>query len=62
MADIGAPRHYHEVVVSVRPQLGHRVVTGGENPVVTGRKIGLQASSGKRFGKKKVGAGVVTRC
>ena len=31
-------------------------------PVVTGREIGLQARGGKRFGKKKVGAGVVTGC
>ena len=32
------------------------------DPVVTGRKIGLQASGGKCFAKQKVDDGVMTRC
>ena len=44
------------------PPIGSGLRGSSANPVVTGRRRGIPASGGKRSGKKKAGAGVVTRC
>ena len=49
-----------EIAGRLRQRAGGALL--GWNPVVTGRKNSLQGSGGKRFGKKIVGAGVVTLC
>ena len=56
-----APRHYppsSQYVAAATRCPSRR----GANPVVTGRKIGLQASGGRRFAKKIVDVGVMMPC
>ena len=56
-----APRHYRTRRYSVAGGLLHLVIQCGI-PVVTGRKIGLQASGGNESAKHFLDAGVMMRC
>ena len=59
---MGHARHYRPGPVTRSLAALRQAEWGRGDPVVTGRKIGLQASGGNESANHFLGAGVVTRC